>query len=248
MAIGAVILISIILWRRSKAHHLDALTRRATEIDPDPRFSVLARYTSTRRDPPPDSYLPPGSHQHSQPAAYSSQSVANHTWMPSTFAPDSLYHPVNSTSPPPSQYGRGYSMASSDSAPTQPASIPDMRQNVISSSISSAPSGVTSTSPYAVINGESTSPLPTKQQFAPSPSKTQTSNQLTPEQLDFVHGLYSMNVPAAEIAGIMERMRLEGSGAGSSAGTGVIASGGPALGDIKAAQLEGLPKYEPKDG
>ncbi|KAF7970653.1 hypothetical protein HWV62_23348 [Athelia sp. TMB] len=75
------------------------------------------------------------------------------------------------------------------------------------------------------------------------------ASQLTPEQLDFVSNLISLNVPAADIAGVMERMREEGAEGESSRRTGA-ASVERVLegrGDEKAPPTdEELPQYEPR--
>ena len=91
-------------------------------------------------------------------------------------------------------------------------------------------------------SSSSSRPLSKKAQVVPSlpPSATK---QLTPEQLDFVHNLYSLNVPAAEIAGVMERMRVEreAATAGTTIDAGVV---GSPLSDSKMS--EAPPRYEPR--
>ncbi|KAF7968829.1 hypothetical protein HWV62_29234 [Athelia sp. TMB] len=81
----------------------------------------------------------------------------------------------------------------------------------------------------------------------PSLDATHASH-LTPEQLDFVSNLISLNVPAADIAGVMQRMREEGAGGeanrrmGLGAERGVLGSG-----DMKKPPTdEELPQYEPR--
>lgn len=67
-------------------------------------------------------------------------------------------------------------------------------------------------------------------------SPTSTS-QLTGAQVDFVHNLYRLNVPAADVAAIMERMRVEREAFGSAAGVG--------LGRHDTMASEALPSYDP---
>ncbi|KZP03729.1 hypothetical protein FIBSPDRAFT_968740 [Athelia psychrophila] len=71
--------------------------------------------------------------------------------------------------------------------------------------------------------------------------------QLTPEQLDFVHNLISLNVPAADIAGVMERMREEGEDREANQRMGLgMERGVLGRGDVKSApEHEALPDYEP---
>lgn len=78
------------------------------------------------------------------------------------------------------------------------------------------------------------------------------ASQLTPAQLDFVSNLINLNVPAADIAGVMERMREDGGEGESSSHAGlrvVNESHGVGLGDVKSAPPptdEELPQYEPR--
>ncbi|KZP20676.1 hypothetical protein FIBSPDRAFT_1044707 [Athelia psychrophila] len=73
------------------------------------------------------------------------------------------------------------------------------------------------------------------------------ASQLTPEQLDFVHNLISLNVPAADIAGVMERMREEGEDGEANQRMGLgMERGVLGRGDVKSApEHEALPDYEP---
>ncbi|KZP20656.1 hypothetical protein FIBSPDRAFT_932122 [Athelia psychrophila] len=73
------------------------------------------------------------------------------------------------------------------------------------------------------------------------------ASQLTPEQLDFVHNLISLNVPAADIAGVMERMREEGEDGEANQRMGLgLEKGVLGRGDVKSPpEHEALPEYEP---
>jgi hypothetical protein len=48
------------------------------------------------------------------------------------------------------------------------------------------------------------------------------ASRLTGEQLDLIHNLYSLNVPAVDIAGVMERMRVEREVAADDAGMSLV--------------------------
>ncbi|KZP14620.1 hypothetical protein FIBSPDRAFT_1048714 [Athelia psychrophila] len=65
--------------------------------------------------------------------------------------------------------------------------------------------------------------------------------------LDFVHNLISLNVPAADIAGVMERMREEGEDGEANQRMGLgMERGVLGRGDVKSApEHEALPDYEP---
>ncbi|KAF7981269.1 hypothetical protein HWV62_34161 [Athelia sp. TMB] len=127
------------------------------------------------------------------------------------------------------------------------------------SSIDSGGTGVPGQAP-------SVAPLGLRSGGVPSPSRSSVSqsvvsralseipsinaaraSQLTPEQLDFVHNLIGLNVPAADIAGVMERMRLEGEEGEANRRMGLgVERGVLGRGDVKAAPTnEALPDYEP---
>jgi hypothetical protein len=48
------------------------------------------------------------------------------------------------------------------------------------------------------------------------------TSRLTGEQVDLIHNLYSLNVPVADIAGVMERMRVEREAAAGDAGVSLV--------------------------
>jgi hypothetical protein len=68
------------------------------------------------------------------------------------------------------------------------------------------------------------------------PSSPTSTSQLTGAQIDFVHNLYRLNVPAAEVAAVMERMRVEREPSGAIARMG--------LGRRDTMASEPLPSYD----
>lgn len=139
------------------------------------------------------------------------QSLATLPWASSTFAPNRGYEAVNQSSPPPEAYDRSFESRQSShmvpSAPNEVAYIP--RDSQFSSGSSTAAPWATHSNPerYSKASeaGES-------QGRSVSPTNSALQAQLNANQLDFVHNLYRLNVPAPEIAAVMERMRAENNG------------------------------------
>ena len=213
--IVAFVICLVLLCRRSGRQDL---LRRKSEIDPEPKVRPVAPFARSTV------YTPVHSPSRTTPSSAP----------PSASSTQNLYA---SPSPPPSD--RYAYTALAPTTHNVPAAVPSM---VIQNPSDRRPDVASTAAADSSTSSSSSRPLSKKAQVVPSlpPSATK---QLTPEQLDFVHNLYSLNVPAAEIAGVMERMRVEreAATAGTTIDAGVV---GSPLRDSKIS--EAPPRYEPR--
>jgi len=179
-AVAAIVIYLLCFRRRESSARPLSLIRRKTEIDPEPKVLPVAPFARST------TYTPVNG-------------PSRTTLPPSAFTAENLY---GSSSPPSTERGAYTALApTNDDGPTSHRPGPPM---VVQNP--SVQSGSVSTS----VAGRSSLASPPLSKKAKAPSLPPgVANQLTPEQLDFVHNLYSLNIPAADIAGVMERMRVE---------------------------------------
>ncbi|KAF7971903.1 hypothetical protein HWV62_19465 [Athelia sp. TMB] len=245
-AVGVVALITAAIIVYLCRHRIAAssLRRRRTEIDPEPT-SARRSMLQTHGPSPPTSpgYVSSGFDAAAPPGTGEMSEVG--------------YAPSSSGGGSSGRERRGYGSGTGLTPATELAyarfsdrsSMYSGGSGVQGQPLSAAPLGLHSAGMPSP-SRSSVSPSIVSRALSDIPSiDPARASQLTPEQLDFVSNLISLNVPAADIAGVMERMREEGAEGESSRRTGAasverVLAG---RGDEKAPPTdEELPQYEPR--
>jgi hypothetical protein len=227
VVIAAIILALLFCRRRKPSQHV-------AEFDPDPsNKNVPARPTSF--DPQAVLYSSPlpSTAQSVQPIAYATSS---RTSFPATDITDRRSPQASSFGAPTSSTASALIPRGSASRPsTAPSSEPQrfMVSNPEMGTVSDVPlaySKAQSKRVEAQSTGSSSAP-------ASPPPNIPGSGELTEEQASFVNNLRSLNVPAAEIASLLEVMRRERAGS-SGGGRGGASHANPVL------NMDAPPSYD----
>ena len=261
----ALIIAAIIIYLCRHRIAASSLRRRRTEIDPEPKSAKRATLETHAPSPPTS----PGYTQSTFDAAGlyrpNSQALFNSSQppYPPTGAPGAGemsevgYAPSSSGGGSSGKDRRGYGSGGGLTPATELAYARFSDR----SSMHSGGSGAQGPPPSAAHPGRHSARVSSPSRSSASPSVVSRAlsdipsidparaSQLTPEQLDFVSNLISLNVPAADIAGVMERMREEGGEGETSrrAGAAGVERALAGRGDEKAPPTnEELPQYEPR--
>lgn len=233
---------------------LGALRRRRTEIDPEPKnrrttlhdrpmspattFNPQALYQTTSRNSL--TQAPYAQSTYTAPGDVSEANMYPHSISGSNTSRD-RYGPTSLSAATELAYAR-FSGRSSTSGASDDRERPGVPGHGTSAALGLRSGGT----PAAARS--STTPSSTRALSDIPALNAARASQLTPDQLDFVHNLISLNVPAADIAGVMERMRVEGEEGEANRRMGLgVERGVLGRGDTKVSELpaEPLPDYEP---
>ncbi|KIM79848.1 hypothetical protein PILCRDRAFT_823037 [Piloderma croceum F 1598] len=231
VVIAAIILALLFCRRRKPPQHV-------AEFDPDPSIKNFpARPTSF--DPQAVLYSSPlpSTAQSVQPLAYATSSRSS---FPTTDINDRRSLQASSSGAPTSSTGSALIPRSSALRPSTAGSIEPQRfmvSNPEMGSISDVPMAYAKGQLKRVeaqSTGSSSAPIVS----ASLPPNIPGSGELTEEQASFVNNLRSLNVPAAEIASLLEVMRREraesSGGRGASHATPTVDMGAPPSYDFKS--------------
>lgn len=219
--IAAIIFFLLFRRRREQPQHV-------TEFDPDPSIKNFpARPASF--DPQAALYSSlPSTSQSVQPLAYATSS---RTSFPTTDMNDRRSAPASSSGAPTSSTASALIPHGGARRPSTAPSIEPQRfmvSNPEMGTISDIPMTYTKGQLKrleAQSTGSSSAPIVA----APQPPNIPGSGELTEEQASFVNNLRSLNVPAAEIASLLEVMRRERAEGSGGRGGGGASRANPAL-------------------
>jgi hypothetical protein len=222
IALVLAVMFVLFIWKRRK--------RREADLEPKPLFDQEVHRDgggeqSRTALQPALIYNPPSSRPSTPVTSDSTSQHPSPQSMTNPFYADSI------SAVTPAQTGRRPSRpttVSSDSSPRSGRYPRDKSSAVHNDTSSQTPASraPNPSSPGTTTTSPATPPPPLPNEASISGDPTFSTSTLTSEQIAFVHGLFTLNVPVAEIAAVMERMRTA-SGAGEES-EGIVIPGGSA--------------------